>query len=197
MAHSVKLLKGTSIKVACVIGFHEGTQALESKIEEAKQALVAGATELDVVLNRDDLSAGSYVEIHKELAALRALNQPDGEKPVLKLILETSQLIATQVIAASVLAGCAGFDFIKTSTGFCGRGASVEDVKLMISVAHYLGKKLGKENMKVKASGGVRTLEDAKVMLSAGAERIGASAGVAIMKEFLGEGASTGGGSGY
>jgi deoxyribose-phosphate aldolase len=146
------------------------------------------------VLNRTDLQSGNYTIVFDELSSIRSV--ADQEKVVLKLILETSQLSREEIVAASVIAGYAGFEFIKTSTGFLGRGASVEDVVLMSKVAEVVGGKLGKENMKVKASGGVRTLEDAKKMLDAGAERIGASAGVAIVKEFLGEG-KTVGGSGY
>lgn len=185
--------KNDSIKIACVIGFHEGTQSTQSKVEESQRAIEAGATELDVVLNRSQLQRGHYTAIYEELCAIRAVSPP---KIVLKLILETSQLDESEIVAAGVVAGYAGFDFIKTSTGFCGRGASVADVGLMARVAEVVGGKLGRERMKVKASGGIRTLGDAKKMLDAGAERIGASAGVAIVKELLGEGKG-GEGNGY
>jgi deoxyribose-phosphate aldolase len=166
---------------------------MQFKVDESQQAISAGATELDVVLNRTQLQPGHYTKVYDELSAIRAISPPEI---ILKLILETSQLSRDEIIAAGVIAGYVGFDFIKTSTGFCGRGASVEDVELMVKVADIVGKNLGKERMKVKASGGVRTLEDAKKMLDAGAERIGASAGVPIVKQFLGEGKGAEG-SGY
>lgn len=200
VAHAVKELRdaSNSIRVACVIGFHEGTQSTASKLSESKDAITAGATELDVVLNRTQLQGGEYTSIFSELSFIREVSPP--ERVVLKLILETSQLSTDEIMAASVIAGYAGFDFIKTSTGFCGGGASVENVTFMFRIADVVGKKLGRERMKVKASGGVRTLGDAKEMLDVGAERIGASAGVAIIKEFLGMNAKSGtssGGDGY
>jgi deoxyribose-phosphate aldolase len=178
------------VKVGCAIGFHEGTYSTAAKVAESQEAIAAGASELDVVLNRETLQSGDLAAVYEELKALRAVAPP----PVtLKLILETSQLSKEEIIAASVLAGYAGFDFIKTSTGFCGGGATVEDVLLMSKVADVvsqrddLGDFKGKK-MKVKASGGVRSLEDAKQMIEAGAERIGTSGGIKIMKDFLGDG---------
>lgn len=177
-----------------MIGFHEGTQSPESKIQESKDAVAAGATELDVVLNPDWMAKEMWKDIMDELLAIRfAAPAPI----VLKLILETSRWDEKQILVASTQAGLAHFDFIKTSTGFYGRGASVEDIRTMRSAVQMVeAQSEDKWRMKIKASGGVRTLEDAKKMLDAGAERIGASAGVAIMKEFLGEGKAVGG-SGY
>lgn len=124
----------------------------------------------------------SYDEIFAELAALRSRVPPPV---ILKLILETSQLSRHGIVAACVVAKEAGFDFVKTSTGFNGPGATVENVKLMKAVVGG--------GMAVKASGGVRSLGDCVKMIKAGAERIGASSGVAIMKE--GELAKIGGGA--
>lgn len=183
-------LRGTTIPVASVIGFHEGTQSTKSKVEESQRAVAAGAFELDMVLNRDQLNKKQYRTVYDELRAVREVAiRPTVE---LKLILETSSLDKDQIIAASVLAGYAGWDYIKTSTGFHGRGASVEDVKLMGEVAKILAQTMESEGitnlarMKVKASGGIRTLEDAGKMIHAGASRIGASAGVSIVQEVLG-----------
>lgn len=143
---------------------------------------------MDIVLNYPSLKAGSFEKVYNELATIRALaTQP----VVLKLILETSQLSSTEIIAASVLAASASFDFIKTSTGFNGRGASLDDVYLMRSVAIEMAKrKVGKTGsdgkitqMSVKASGGVRNLKDTLKMIEAGANRIGTSSGVWIMQE--------------
>ncbi|KAF2751707.1 aldolase [Sporormia fimetaria CBS 119925] len=123
-----------------------------------------------------------YSAIYTELASLRSLC-PDV---VLKLILETSQLNPTQILAASHLAAAANFDFIKTSTGFNGRGASLEDVKLMVAASQYLasaGVGSSGRKMKVKASGGVRCYDDAVKMVEAGAERLGTSSGLWIMQE--------------
>lgn len=180
-------LRGTDVGIACVVGFHEGTQSAESKVAEAEEAIRDGASELDAVLNRDVLKAGRYGEVYGELVALREV----ARRPVLvKVILETSQLSVDEVVAASVLAGYAGLDFIKTSTGFCGRGASLEDVRLMSAVARYLEEQgVGPRNgegmvvrMRVKAAGGVRGIGDAVRMVEAGATRIGTSSGMKIVE---------------
>jgi deoxyribose-phosphate aldolase len=142
------------------------------------------------VLNRETLQCGELAGVYEELKAIRSVAR---SSITLKLILETSQLSEEEIIAASVLAGYAGFDFIKTSTGFCGGGATVEHVLLMSKVADVvsqrddLGDFLGKK-MKVKASGGVRSLDEAKRMIEVGAERIGTSSGVQIMLDFSEEG---------
>lgn len=133
-------------------------------------------------MNRDLLQSGKYQETYDELRQLRGL--APSEKVVLKLILETSQLFKEEVIQAAVIAQKAHFDFIKTSTGFCGRGASQEDVVLMRACAVHLASIRGKV-MKVKASGGVRGYQDANTMIELGAERIGASSGVKVVEEAL------------
>ncbi|KAI6909686.1 deoxyribose-phosphate aldolase [Hortaea werneckii] len=174
-------LKGSGVKVASVIGFHEGTYDLYHKIEETKQSLEAGAEELDVVINYEDLKAQDYSKVYKELATLRM----QAPHPVmLKLILETSQLDRSQIIAGCALAAAAHYDFVKTSTGFKGHWATIEHVRLMkaccdnVSVVNGTGR-----TMRVKASGGIRTIEDAVKMLEAGASRLGTSGGVWIVKE--------------
>lgn len=207
--------------IACVIGFHEGTQDTFSKLRESRAAVAAGASELDVVLNHALLTkhnppsvpnhvvsskdsaidsvtaantaknAGSVVDeegeipdysaIYRELASIRSLCP---SPVVLKLILETSQLTDAQILAASHLAAAANFDFIKTSTGFNGHGATLPHVQLMVGAAEYLAKKgVGRRKMEVKASGGVRSLEVAVKMLEAGATRLGTSSGLWIMQE--------------
>jgi deoxyribose-phosphate aldolase len=127
----------------------------------------------------------NYAAIYTELASLRSLCPAPT---VLKLILETAALTPSQILAASTLAAAANFDFIKTSTGFAGRGASLEDVVLMTAAAEYLSTQQPKggerrRRMQVKASGGVRSLEDALKMLEAGATRLGTSSGLWIMQE--------------
>lgn len=143
-----------------------------------QQSLDNGASELDVVINWPELKAGEYASIYKELAALRSQVPPPT---ILKLILETSQLNHTEIVAGCVLAAGTFFDFVKTSTGFNGPGATVEHVRLMAACCESLtshGKK-----MQIKASGGIRTLDDAVKMLEAGASRLGTSAGIWIAKE--------------
>ncbi|MCJ1245656.1 hypothetical protein MMC30_002860 [Trapelia coarctata] len=174
--HAINNLRGSTVDVACVVGFHEGTQSTSDKVTEALQGVTAGASELDIVLNHHLLNSQSgtppFDEIFAELATLRSkVRSP----VILKLILETSQLSRHNAIAACVLAQSAGFDFVKTSTGFNGQGATLENVKLMKAVVG--------EGMGVKASGGVRSLHDCVKMIEAGAERIGTSSGVAIMRE--------------
>ena len=129
-----------------------------------------------------------YSAIYKELASLRSLCP---SPTILKLILETSQLTPAQILAAAHLAAAANIDFIKTSTGFCGRGATLEDVQLMTAAASYLstktksngGSPVRARKMQVKASGGIRSLDDAVKMLEAGATRLGSSSGLWIMQE--------------
>lgn len=132
-----------------------------------------------------------YSTAYTELSTIRAATQGT----TLKLILETSQLSREQIIASCILAGFAGFDFVKTSTGFNGAGASEANVRLMRACCEKLhGEGVGQKLMRVKASGGVRTLQDARVMLGAGAERLGTSGGVTIAREGKGEVKSVGGG---
>ncbi|PWY82227.1 deoxyribose-phosphate aldolase [Aspergillus heteromorphus CBS 117.55] len=179
---AVSLLQAhPTVGVACVVGFHEGTHPTTSKTQEAKQAVELGASELDMVLNYPLLQEGKYTEVYTDVLAVRdAAPAPT----VLKVILETSQLTPEQVVAGSVLACTAGADYIKTSTGFNGPGASVENVAIMRAVANLVGK-----GTKVKASGGVRSREDCRRMLQVGAERIGSSSGVKI----VGDGGDVGG----
>ncbi|GAB7351901.1 hypothetical protein MBLNU459_g2443t1 [Dothideomycetes sp. NU459] len=182
-------LKGSPVQVASVIGFHEGTHDLYEKLSQTALALSSGAHELDIVLNRPVLQSRAYSQVFHELSVLRAQAPPPTR---LKLILETSQLSAADVVAACTLAAAAGFDFVKTSTGFLGHGATAAHVRLMRACCDALAlrprRRLRDDDappamMKVKASGGIRTLQDAVEMLEAGAERLGTSGGVWIVKE--------------
>jgi deoxyribose-phosphate aldolase len=177
-AHALSDVKN-EVGIACVVGFHEGTQSTAAKVEEATKAVAEGATELDMVINWPLLKQGKYTAVYDDVRAVRhAAPRPEAK---LKVILETSQLSRDEIIAGSAISDMAGADFVKTSTGFNGAGASVENVQLMREVVGLLG-----NGCKVKASGGVRTAEDAIEMLKAGADRIGASAGVRIVKELTG-----------
>ncbi|MCJ1422049.1 hypothetical protein MMC32_008418 [Xylographa parallela] len=180
VARCIQNLQGTSVLVACVVGFHEGSYSTDEKVNEALLALHHGATELDIVLHHALLPPStpspSYPPIFAELATLRSTCPPPA---VLKLILETAQLSRGAIAAACVLAAHAGFDFVKTSTGFNGPGATVEDVRVMRAVVEAVAG----GRVQVKASGGVRTVEACGRMMEAGAGRIGTSSGVALMEE--------------
>ncbi|KAL9125346.1 MAG: hypothetical protein Q9217_005438 [Psora testacea] len=169
---AASILEGSPVQVACVIGFHEGTYSTQEKAEEAAKAVAAGASELDMVINWPLLKEKRFSEVLEDVAAVRKIASGNVK---LKVILETSQLVRSDIISACLIARLANADFVKTSTGFCGQGATVENVRLM---KNEIG-----DRMKVKASGGVRTAKDCLAMLEAGAERIGTSNGVAIMQE--------------
>ncbi|MCJ1308314.1 hypothetical protein MMC25_001967 [Agyrium rufum] len=183
-----EVLRDTPVLITCVVGFHEGNYRTAEKVNEATAAVHAGAKELDMVLNYTELKSGNYSSVYADILEVRKA----APKPiVLKVILETSQLSSRQTVTASKIAQAAGADFVKTSTGFNGRGASVYDVQLMKSIVGM--------SMKVKASGGIRNAGDAIKMIEAGADRIGASSGVAILAETgnSGEKGENGQGSGY
>lgn len=160
---------------------------------ETIEAVSAGAKELDIVINHPLLHpshpefATSYPSIYSSLSSVRnACSSPDVK---LKVILETSKLDPKEIVAGSVLSIAAGADFIKTSTGFLGRGAMIDDVHIMASIASdpsILDLRAGEwrsRQVKVKASGGIRSSADLMKMVEAGASRIGTSAGVLIMTE--------------
>src|SRR6202789_287764 len=165
-------LAGTEVKVCTVVGFPLGATSTESKIAETEAALRAGAQEIDMVQNIGALRGDDDRAVEEEIALVAAACHRHGA--IVKVILEPSLLTDDQKIAASRLAQMAGADFVKTSTGFGASGATVHDVELM---RRAVGPDLG-----VKASGGIRTLEDLLKMLAAGATRIGASTGVKIIQ---------------
>lgn len=173
----VRLLHGTPVAVCTVIGFPLGATTTKTKIFEATQAVGNGAREVDMVLPIGRLKAGEYGEVADDIRQVAEAAHAGGA--LLKVIIETSLLTDAEKVAACLLSARAGADFVKTSTGFSGGGATVEDVALMRRV---VGPEVG-----VKASGGVRSLADARAMIAAGATRIGASAGVAIVREAEGE----------
>ncbi|MCJ1341263.1 hypothetical protein MMC09_006559 [Bachmanniomyces sp. S44760] len=145
---------------------------MSEKVTEALAAVEAGAEELDMVLNYNKLKEKDYSYVYTDIATVRSC----APHPViLKVILETSQLSTFEIVAACKIAQSAHADFVKTSTGFNGPGASIDNVRLMKATVG--------DTMKVKASGGVKTAQDCISMLEAGAERIGTSSGVWIMKD--------------
>lgn len=173
-------LAGSRVKVCTVIGFPLGANQTETKLAEASLALSQGASELDTVQNVGALRSRDYTLVKREIAKLAELAHDRGA--ILKVILETSLLTTEQKVKACQLAVEAKADFVKTSTGFSTAGATVDDIKLM---RQTVGPAVG-----VKASGGIRTLATVREMLAAGADRIGASAGVQILNE-LNEPATT------
>lgn len=170
---AAKLLKGCRVKVCTVIGFPLGANTTEVKLFEALEALRAGATELDFVVNQRLLKYEPKA-CERELCALAKVCHETKKGVVLKLILECCNLTKAEIVRGCKLAKKAGFDFVKTSTGFAAGGATVEDVKLMRKT---VGKKMG-----VKAAGGIRDRETALKMIAAGATRIGTSAGLKMAR---------------
>lgn len=165
-----KQLEGSGVKVCTVIGFPLGANTTETKVFEAKDALHNGADELDMVVNLGALKSGDWDTVAADIRAVRGA----GQNFTLKVIIETSVLTQEEKVKVCQIADQAGADFVKTSTGFTGGGATAEDVKLM--------KNSVSARTQVKASGGVRTREDFDAMVAAGATRIGASAGVKIIE---------------
>jgi deoxyribose-phosphate aldolase len=172
-----RLLSGAPVAVCTVIGFPLGATTTKTKVFEATQAAAAGARELDMVIAIGQLKAGEYRSVAEDIRAV--VEAGHGAGALVKVIIETALLSDEEKVAACMLAARAGADFVKTSTGFSGGGATAADIALMRRV---VGPTLG-----VKASGGIRTLADAQAMVAAGADRIGASAGVAIVREAEGE----------
>lgn len=168
--YCASLLKDTDVDVCTVIGFPLGANTTETKFFEAKDAIAKGAKEVDMVINIGALKSGMNDLVLTDIKAV--VEAANGL--VTKVIIETSLLTEEEKIKACELAMEAKATFVKTSTGFSTGGATVEDVKLMKSVVG--------DNMEVKASGGVRSAEDFEAMIKAGATRIGASSGVAIMQ---------------
>jgi deoxyribose-phosphate aldolase len=166
------LLKGTTVKVCTVVGFPLGASSPDVKAFETETALRDGATEIDMVINIGALKANDLELVTRDIQDVVGLGHASGA--LVKVIIETSLLSDEEKVTACLLAKEAGADFVKTSTGFAGGGATVDDVALMRRV---VGAEMG-----VKASGGVKDYADAKSMVEAGATRIGASAGIKIVQ---------------
>ena len=167
-----QLLKDSPVKVCTVIGFPLGATAPEVKAFEAENAIKQGAAEIDMVINIGALKARDLEVVAKDMRGVVTTSHARGA--IVKVIIETVLLTDEEKTIACLLSKEAGADFVKTSTGFAGGGATVNDVALM---RRTVGPEMG-----VKASGGVRTFEDAENMIKAGATRIGASAGVKIIQ---------------
>lgn len=168
-----QLLRGTDVDVAAVVGFPLGAHTTETKVFETKQAIADGALEIDMVINVGWLKAKQDGMVRDDIGAVVAAAHAGGA--IVKVIIEAALLNDDEKVRACQLSKAAGADYVKTSTGFGPGGATVHDVALMSrAVAGELG---------VKAAGGIRNYEQAQAMISAGATRIGASAGVKILQE--------------
>ena len=165
-------LAGSTVKVCSVVGFPLGATSTEAKVCETAAALRAGAQEIDMVINVGALRSGDTDTVKTDIQSVVRVAHQAGA--IVKVILETALLDDTQKTVASQIAKSAGADFVKTSTGFSTSGATVHDVALMRAA---VGPNIG-----VKASGGIRTLQDVQAMTAAGATRIGASASVKIVE---------------
>ncbi len=169
-------LAGSGVPVGVVIGFPLGASTTATKRDEALQMIKLGARELDMVISIGMMRSGMHALVEQDIRSVAEVVH--GAGALLKVILETCLLSVEEKLRASEIAIHAGADYLKTSTGFSTHGATVEDVALLRGIA---GSRCG-----VKASGGIRTLDDARRMLNAGANRLGASAGVQILEEFRG-----------
>jgi deoxyribose-phosphate aldolase len=172
---AAQLLKGSSVPVCTVVGFPLGATPGTVKAFETQQAIREGAREIDMVINIGALKSEDYRTVYEDIASVvRAAHAADA---IVKVIIEAALLNDDEKVIACQLSKAAGADFVKTSTGFGPGGATVADVALMRRV---VGPNIG-----VKAAGGVKDLADAQAMIAAGATRIGASAGVRIVKESM------------
>mgnify|MGYP001298701261 FL=1 len=174
---AAKALKGTSVGVTTVIGFPLGATSTFTKVAETRDAIASGATEVDMVINIGALKSKDEGTVYQDIK--QVVRAASGQA-VVKVIIETGFLTDEEKERACLLAKEAGADFVKTSTGFGPGQATVEDIRLM---RETVGPNIG-----VKASGGVRDAESAKAMIEAGANRIGASAGIAIVSGEKGSG---------
>lgn len=173
---AAEFLNGSGVPVCTVIGFPLGATLSDVKAYEARRSIFNGAREVDMVINIGALKSGDVCRVEDDIRAVAEAAHENGV--LLKVIIETALLTDAEKVNACVAAKNAGADFVKTSTGFSKGGATVEDIALM---RRTVGSSLG-----VKASGGVKGIDDARAMFEAGATRIGASVGVKIAQEASG-----------
>jgi deoxyribose-phosphate aldolase len=171
-----ELLEYSEAKICTVIGFPLGYTQTNIKLAEAKQALIDGTDELDIVMNINAFKSMAYETVKKEIKALTDLAH--SEDALLKVIIETAYLDNFDIRIACEICEEAGVDFVKTSTGFANKGADIEQVKLMRDVLP--------NHIQIKASGGIQTFEQAMAFIEAGATRLGTSSGVAIVSGGVG-----------
>lgn len=168
-------LKGSEVGICSVVGFPLGATTVNIKIAEALQAIAAGASEIDMVINIGALKSGELGIVAEDIAGVVDGAKGMKEGVIVKVILETGALTDQEKVSACTIALASGADFVKTSTGFGFGGASIEDIQLMRKV---VGNK-----MRIKASGGIRSYQQAMTMIKAGADRLGTSSSVKILQE--------------
>jgi deoxyribose-phosphate aldolase len=169
VSYAAQLLKGSGVDVCTVIGFPLGANDSAIKAQEAALAIKQGAGEVDMVINIGALKGGDLAAVKADIVAVREASKG----VILKVIIETSYLTDEEKVAVCKICGQVGADFVKTSTGFSDKGATEQDVKLMAQAS----------GIKVKASGGIKTKEDALKMMEAGASRLGTSSGIKIVTD--------------
>jgi len=174
--YAANKLKGTLVKVATVIGFPFGYTYIKAKQEEAEQAISDGAEELDMVINLVALKNGDYTYLENEVGAV--LEIVKKHNTIIKIIIESGILTQQEIIKCCEIYSAFDVDFLKTSTGYAEKGASVKDVQLMRANLP--------SHIQIKASGGIKTFHFAKQLIEAGATRLGCSSSVAIVEEELG-----------
>lgn len=177
-----RFLADTDIKVCSVVGFPLGVNTTETKVFEAKDNVKKGADEIDVVMNLGALKSGNFTFIEKELLiivnVIRREQMAEYNKHInIKVIIETGNLLKDEIKKVCKIVEDIGADFIQTSTGYGARGVELDDVRLIREVVT--------RNIGVKASGGIRSFKDAQALIDAGATRLGTSAGVEIMDEYI------------
>ncbi|KRL59108.1 deoxyribose-phosphate aldolase [Latilactobacillus fuchuensis] len=171
VVYASERLKDNDVKVATVIGFPLGANTTGIKVLEAQQAIKDGAQEIDMVQNIGELKAGHLDKVTADITAVVRLAH--AQDVLVKVIIETALLTEDEITTASKLVAQAGADFVKTSTGFATRGASLNDIKLMYNAVG--------DTISIKASGGIHSLKDAEAMINMGAARLGTSSSVAIV----------------
>ena len=171
VAHVHERVKGSDVLTACVIGFPLGANTTATKVAETQEAIANGADELDMVINIGEMAGGREDVVAEDIRAVVEAVHQAGK--VVKVIIETALLSDEQIARASVLVADAGADFVKTSTGFASRGASVHDIEVI--------KESVKGRIHIKAAGGIHTRQEAEALIKAGAERLGTSSSMAII----------------
>ena len=173
VARARELMSNTLVKVCCVVGFPHGASTTTVKIVEAMEAMKNGASELDIVINIGMVKSGRFDVVEIDIKNVIAMTP----QKVHKVIIETGYLTPDEITRVSQIAMGAGAEFVKTSTGYGPRGATIEDIRLIRGAVG--------SSCRIKASGGIRDLATLTALVEAGAERIGTSAGTAIMEEYL------------
>jgi deoxyribose-phosphate aldolase len=177
-----RFLADTDVKVCSVVGFPLGVNSTETKVFEAKDCVKKGADEIDVMINIGALKSGNFVFVEKELLiivnVIRREQMAEYNKHInIKVIIETGNLLKDEIKKVCKIVEDIGADFIQTSTGYGTRGVELDDIRLIREIVT--------RNIGVKASGGIRTFKDAQALIDAGATRLGTSAGVEIMDEYI------------